>query len=50
MLHPSGAATIAAGMPDATVHLMPGVGHIPMLEDPAAAAAAYLAFLDAHAA
>ena len=46
VLHPSGAATIAAAMPNARVHLMPGVGHVPMLEDPEAAAAAYLAFLD----
>ena len=48
VLHPSGAATIAAAMPDATVHLLPGVGHLPMLEDPDAAARAYLSFLDAH--
>jgi pimeloyl-ACP methyl ester carboxylesterase len=50
VLHASGAATIAAAMPDATVHLMSGIGHLPLLEDPDATAAAYLDFLDAHAA
>jgi len=49
VLHPSGAATIAAAMPDATVRLMDGVGHLPMLEAPEPLAADYLAFLDAHA-
>ena len=47
VLHPSGAATIAAAMPRATAHVMPGLGHIPMLEDPEATAAATLAFHDA---
>ena len=36
-------------MPRATAHVMPEVGHIPMLEDPDATAAAYLAFHDALA-
>ena len=49
VLHPSGAQTIAARMPDATVRTMPGIGHIPMLEDPDAVARDVLAFLDAHA-
>ena len=49
VLHPSGAATTAAGMPDATVEVMAETGHLPMMEDPEATAAAYLAFLDAHA-
>ncbi len=48
VLHPSGAATIAAAMPDAAVRLMPGVGHLPMLEDPEATARDFVAFLDAH--
>ena len=48
VLHPSGAGTIAARMPSATVRTMPDTGHLPMMEDPDAAAADYLAFLDAH--
>lgn len=47
VLHASGAAAIAAAMPNATARVMPGVGHIPMLEDPEATAADYLAFHDA---
>lgn len=47
VLHASGAATIAAAMPNATVRLMPGIGHIPMLEDPETTAADFLAFHDA---
>ena len=50
VLHPSGAATIAAAMPNATAHVMPGVGHVPMIEDPTGAAAAFLDFLAAHGA
>ncbi len=45
VLHPSGAATIAAAMPSATVHRLSRVGHLPMLEAPEPLAAAYLAFL-----
>ncbi len=47
VLHPSGAATLAEAIPGATVHRMPDTGHVPMFEDPKAAAARYLAFLDA---
>ncbi|MDT0630245.1 alpha/beta fold hydrolase [Rubrivirga litoralis] len=46
VLHPSGAATIAAAMPNARAHVMPGLGHVPMLEDPEGTAAAYLAWLE----
>ena len=49
VLDASGAATIAAAMPRATVEVMADTGHLPMLEDPGATAAAFLAFLDAHA-
>ena len=48
VLHPSGAATIAAVLPDATVALMPGIGHLPLMEDPEATAADWHAFADAH--
>ena len=48
VLHASGAGTIAARMPDATVRTLPDTGHLPMMEDPDAAAADYLAFLDTH--
>ncbi|OZC04165.1 alpha/beta fold hydrolase [Rubricoccus marinus] len=47
VLHPSGAGSIAARMPRATVHHMPETGHIPMFEAPGDAAARYLEFLDA---
>lgn len=48
VLHPSGAATIAAGVADATVDVMDGVGHLPMMEAPRQTALSFLAFLDAH--
>ena len=35
-----------AVLPDATVHLMPEVGHLPMMEDPTGTARDGLAFLD----
>ena len=47
VLHPSGAATLAEAIPGAAVHRMAETGHVPMFEDPEAAAARYLAFLDA---
>ncbi len=48
VLHPSGARTVAARVPDATVRTHPGIGHIPMLEVPDAPARDFLDFLDAH--
>ncbi|WP_412061348.1 alpha/beta fold hydrolase [Rubrivirga sp. IMCC45206] len=48
VLHPSGAATLAAGVADATVDVMDGIGHLPMMEAPRPTAQAFLAFLDAH--
>ncbi|WP_412069220.1 alpha/beta fold hydrolase [Rubrivirga sp. IMCC43871] len=48
VLHPSGATTLAAGVADATVHRLAGIGHLPMMEAPRQTAAAFAAFLDAH--
>ena len=48
VLHPSGATTITDAMPNASVHLMAGVGHLPLLEDPDTTAAAYFEFLGGH--
>ncbi len=48
VLHPSGAATIAAGIPDATVHRLPEVGHLPMMEAAEESAEVFRAFLRAH--
>ncbi len=47
VLHPSGAASIAAGMPRAHVRMMQGIGHLPILEDPETTAQDFLAFVDA---
>ncbi|MES2163861.1 MAG: alpha/beta hydrolase [Pseudomonadota bacterium] len=44
ILHPSGAAALAALFGQHRVVLMPGVGHLPMLEAPRRSAADYLAF------
>ena len=46
VLHPSGADTIAAVLPDATVRIQSGIGHLPMMEDPATTARDGLAFLE----
>lgn len=43
----SGAEALRARLPSARVERMPGLGHLPMMEAPAASAAAYARFLDA---
>jgi pimeloyl-ACP methyl ester carboxylesterase len=45
ILHPSGAAALKAIMPNSEVVMMPGIGHLPMLEAPRASAQTYLEFL-----
>jgi pimeloyl-ACP methyl ester carboxylesterase len=49
-LNPRAADVYRAAMPNAEVVLMPGIGHLPMLEAPEAAARDYLAFRDRLAA
>jgi pimeloyl-ACP methyl ester carboxylesterase len=44
---PSSGQEIAARMPDARVHVLPGVGHLPQLDEPKALAAAFAPFLRA---
>ncbi|WP_174999416.1 alpha/beta fold hydrolase [Rugamonas aquatica] len=44
ILHPSGAAALAALFGDHRVILMPGIGHLPMLEAPRRSAHDYFAF------
>lgn len=45
VLDPSGAAALKAIMPNSEVVMMPGIGHLPMLEAPRKSAQTYLAFL-----
>jgi abhydrolase domain-containing protein 6 len=45
VLHVSGAELLAEVMEDARVEIMPGVGHLPMLEVPEETARLYLSFL-----
>lgn len=45
VLNPAGAAALHALMPASEVVMMPGIGHLPMLEAPRRAADTYLAFL-----
>lgn len=45
VLSPAGAAALHALLPGSEVVMMPGIGHLPMLEAPRQAAATYLAFL-----
>lgn len=47
ILHPAGAKTLQALFPNSRVHLMPGVGHLPMLEAPQQTALDYLSYRDA---
>lgn len=44
VLHPEGAALLAAVLPQASLTRMPGIGHLPMIEAPQATAEDYLAF------
>jgi len=44
LLSPAGADILHALLPNSRVTLMKGIGHIPMIEDPAATAADYLRF------
>jgi triacylglycerol lipase len=44
LLNPRGIEAFARLFPGAQRHLMPGLGHLPMCEDPKATARAYLAF------
>jgi pimeloyl-ACP methyl ester carboxylesterase len=45
VLDVSGAAVLAEVMEDARIDIMPGVGHLPMLESPEETAARYLEFI-----
>ncbi|HEX8478211.1 MAG TPA: alpha/beta hydrolase [Telluria sp.] len=47
--HPAGADALRAIMPNSRVILMPGIGHLPVVEAPRRCAADYRAFLDALA-
>ena len=49
ILHPSGAAALAALFPRSRTVMMPGIGHLPMVEAPQATARDYLAFRSSHA-
>jgi pimeloyl-ACP methyl ester carboxylesterase len=44
VLHPGAAALLKSALPDATSTLMPGIGHLPMIEDPRAVADDYRSF------
>ena len=50
VLDVSGAAVLAEVMEDARIDIMPGVGHLPMLESPEETAARYLEFIGVTAA
>ena len=44
LLHPAGAETLHTLFPNSDVKLMAGIGHLPMMEAPAATATDYLEF------
>lgn len=44
ILHPEGAKRLAEVIPKSKVHMMKNVGHLPMIEEPAATAEQFLAF------
>jgi pimeloyl-ACP methyl ester carboxylesterase len=46
LVHPAGAEILHKLLPNSTVVIMPGIGHVPMMEAPAASAADYLLFRD----
>ena len=48
VLDPSAADVWAEGLPDETLHLLPGVGHAPMMERPEATARTHAAFVLQH--
>lgn len=49
VLNPAGAAALQALLPDSRAIVLPGIGHLPMLEAPRRCAADYLSFLRALA-
>lgn len=46
LVHPDGAAILHRLLPDSQVVVMPGIGHVPMIEAPAQTAADFLRFQD----
>lgn len=46
---PEAVRAMAASIPDASCHIIPGAGHLPCVEDPAAYAAILVPFLKEHA-
>ncbi|MFY9327140.1 MAG: alpha/beta hydrolase [Georgfuchsia sp.] len=48
LVHPAGAEILHKLLPNSTVVIMPGIGHVPMMEAPARTAADYLRFRDSR--